>query len=131
MQQRVSNEAQAQSTRQEYLNLSKRPDETTRRYADRAWRLSGSLTETLTGAQVKLQAIKGMPSKLQAASALAKSQHFEAMVSPIEQGITAGVHYTRQEINGAHRASRGREDLQMVEKTTAEDLSELHDHQRR
>ena len=45
MQKKVSNEAQAQSSRQEFMNLKKLPQETMRAYADRGWRLASCLPE--------------------------------------------------------------------------------------
>lgn len=64
MEERVSNEVQAQSARQEYLHLKMLSDETMRSYANRAWSLAGSLLETLNEAQAKPQVIKGLPAKM-------------------------------------------------------------------
>lgn len=133
MQERVSNEAQSQSARQEYLQdkLKTLPDETMRNNADRAWRLrrvvAGSLPETLNEARVKLQVIKGLPAKLQTATHLTQSLKFDSMINTIEQVIIAIDH---DQPPGAHRLFPGREALLIIDEDSAEDFAEIRDKQR-
>jgi hypothetical protein len=124
MQQKVSNEAQAQSARQEFMNLKKLPTETMRAYADRGWRLASCLPEQPTEVQVKPQVIMGLPPKLKTAALLAQSLPFDNMVSTIEQ-IIANDHDHPQS-----RSARTREPLQIVDEQAAEELAIFHEKQR-
>ena len=114
MQQNVSNEAQAQSSRQEFMNLKKLPQETMRAYADRGWRLSSCLPDQPTEIQVKPQIIMGFPFKLKIAALLAHSLPFDNMVSLIEQFIA------NEQAQPQPRLPRKRESLQIVDEQAAE-----------
>ncbi len=124
MQQKVSNEAQAQSSRQEFLNLKKLPQETMRAYADRGWRLASCLPEQPTEIQVKPQIIMGLPPKLKTAALLAQSLPFDNMVSTIEQIIA------NEQAQPQPRLPRKRESLQIVDEQAAGELAIFHDKQR-
>jgi len=124
MQQKVSNEAQAQSSRQEFMNLRKLPQETMRAYADRGWRLASCLPEQPTEIQVKPQIIMGLPPKLKTAALLAQSLPFDNMVSTIEQIIA------NEQAQPQPRIPRNRESLQIVDEQAAEELAIFHEKQR-
>jgi hypothetical protein len=124
MQQKVSNEAQAQSSRQEFMNLKKLPHETMRAYADRGWRLASCLPEQPTEIQVKPQIIMGLPPKLKTAALLAQSLPFDNMVSTIEQIIAS------EQAQPQLRSLRTREPLQLVHEQEEEELAVFHEKQR-
>lgn len=116
MQERVSNQAQAQAARQEILNLRMLPGEAMRNYLDRAMRLAACLPECPGEEQVKPQIIMGLQPKLRTAALLAQSLPFDSMISTIKQIMT------NEQIQPPQRS---RERLQVMEENVAEELAEL------
>eukprot|EP00173_Palmaria_palmata_P001513 Plantae.Rhodophyta-Palmaria_palmata.ctg18531.p1 GENE.Plantae.Rhodophyta-Palmaria_palmata.ctg18531~~Plantae.Rhodophyta-Palmaria_palmata.ctg18531.p1 ORF type:complete len:217 (-),score=3.59 Plantae.Rhodophyta-Palmaria_palmata.ctg18531:55-705(-) len=122
MRERVSNDAQAQSARQEFMNLKTLPDETMRNYADRGWRLASCLPEQPSEMVFKPQTIMVLPAKFKTAALLAQSLPFDAMVSTIEQIIS------NEHVQGQTQLRRSQkiEELQIVDEISTEELAELH-----